>query len=68
MKRFLIFLLFISIGFKIYFLVRKIERIQKNNGLYILHNYKDISYNEGYQYFVNELQTKYSEFPQIRLP
>ena len=61
MKRFFIFLLLISIGFNIYFLLRKIERVQRANEVRTLHYYKDISYKEGYEYFETQFQNKYPE-------
>ncbi len=61
MKRITIFLFLISLGFNIFFLIRKINRIQIEKENYKLRYYKDINYQDGYDYFVNELEKKYPE-------
>jgi len=61
MKRITIFLFLISLGFNIFFLIRKINRIQREKENYKLRYYKDINYQDGYDYFVNELEKKYPE-------
>lgn len=61
MKRALLLILFISVGFNIYFLIRKLERIQIDKEHHKLHFFKDISYEEGYTYFLDELTKKYPE-------
>jgi hypothetical protein len=61
MKQFFTYLIVLSIGFNIYFLVRKIQRIKRDKEAMKLHHYKNISHKEGYTYFLNEIKTKYPE-------
>ncbi len=61
MKRLLICFLIISVGFNIYFLIRKAGRIQKEKEQHKLHYFKDITYEEGYKHFSDQLVKKYPE-------
>lgn len=61
MKRIFIYLLIVSIGFNIYFLTRKFERIERNNEVVKLNFYKDISHKEGYNYFLKQMKSNYPE-------
>lgn len=61
MKQFFTYLLVLSIGFNIYFFVRKIERTKRGKEIIKLHYYKDISHKEGYDYFLEQLKSKYPE-------
>ncbi len=60
-KRIAIFILLVSLAFNTYFLIRKIDRVHRMNEYEKLHYYKDISYKEGYDYFINQLEKKYPE-------
>jgi len=60
-KRIVIFILLVSFGFNIYFLIRKIDRIQRLKEIHQLRYYKDINYQDGYNYFTEELEKKYPE-------
>lgn len=61
MKQIFTYLLFLSIGFNIYFLVRKIERHERDIEIVKLQHYKNISHKEGYDYFLNQIKSKYPE-------
>ncbi len=63
MKRFFIVLLFISIGFNVYFLKINRERIKRGKEQQKLQFFKDISYQEGFDYFKKEMNEKYPLVP-----
>lgn len=60
-KRIAIFILLVSLAFNTYFLIRKIDRVQRMNEYEEMEYYKDISYKEGYDYFKSQLEKKYPE-------
>ena len=64
MKQLLIYLLVLSIGLNIYFLIRKFKRIERADELLKLYAHKSISHKEGYDFFLNQIQRKY---PQTKI-
>ncbi|HWY11168.1 MAG TPA: hypothetical protein VN026_07585 [Bacteroidia bacterium] len=63
MRRFLVILLFISIGVNAYFLVINLGRMHRSNEEKKLHFWKDISYQEGFDHFKKQMKEKYPLFP-----
>lgn len=63
MRRFLILLLFVSIGFNAYFLKINLNRMHRSDEQKKLRFFKNISYQEGFNYFKNEMKEKYPIFP-----
>ncbi len=61
MKQFFTYLLILSIGFNIYFLVRKVKRVERDNEVGKLLFYKNITHKEGYSYFLNQIKSKYPQ-------
>lgn len=61
MKRFLISFLVISIGINVIFLQRKIKRTYRWNEEKKLLFYKEISYEQGYEYFLKQIKKNYPE-------
>ncbi len=61
MKHLFTYLLVLSIGLNIYFLVRKIERTKRDKEVMKLHYYKTITHKEGYDYFLGQMKSKYPE-------
>ena len=61
MQKFFAYFLVLSIGFNIYFLIRKIERTKGDKEVMKLHHYKTITHKEGYAYFLEQMKSKYPE-------
>src|SRR5688572_6610695 len=61
MKHLFAYFLILSVALNIFFLVRKTERTKKDQAVMSLHCYKNISYNEGYDYFMGQMRARYPE-------
>lgn len=61
MKRFLICATVISLSFNLFFLFRILDRAKKNKDFSKLYYYKDIPFEQGYNYFLNKIKKKYAE-------
>lgn len=50
-----------SLGLNVYFFVRKMERLERNDEVIKLNFYKDITHQEGYEYFLKQIKSNYPE-------
>ncbi len=61
MKYFITSLLLISLGFNVFFIVRKLNLIKEDRENMKVHFVKDISHKDGYQFFKNEIKKNHPE-------
>ena len=65
MKYIITSLLFVSLGFNIFFIVRKLNIIKESKEEMKIHFVKDISHKEGYEFFKKESKKNHPEIEKI---
>lgn len=61
MKHIFTYLLILSVGVNIYFVVKKLEFIRQNEAQHKLHFWKKISHKEGYTFYKNKMKADFRE-------
>jgi hypothetical protein len=61
MKHIFTYLLILSVGVNVYFLVKKLEYNKQNEAQHNLHFWKKISHKEGYSFYKNKMKTDFKE-------
>jgi hypothetical protein len=60
-KKYFVICLIISLCFNVYFLIKKVNYLQRQDNLKTLYFYKNIVYNKSYNYFIERFNETYPE-------